>query len=165
MISIRQWSLSNIGVTTFGDDVFTEKVKNKQKPTTFNQPVSERTYPSEAVLRSVFLISPFYEPTPGSGVLLHGHGDARAQNDAFRCICKLLHSVLLTSLPFIFYHTIEHEYIWSQINSQATTGFTSCHNDKNNRVYLGCSSLCCFQNRRKSMTLALTINLLNSIKN
>lgn len=78
----------------------------------------------------------FYGPTPGSGVLLHGHGVTRAQNDAFRCICKTL--AFCPRLIYVFFFTIR-PYNMNKYEVRLTamgwwakrpTAFISCHNDK-----------------------------------
>lgn len=98
-----------------------------------NQHISERTYPSEAVLQSLFLISPF----------LRTHTRKRcpltrlrhSTNDAFRYICKTPLFCPLGLFTIFSYQTIQYEHRLNQTDTQKlvakrTMAFTSCHNNK-----------------------------------
>lgn len=107
----------------------------------------------------------FYGPTPGSGVLLHGHGIARSQNDAFRVhlknsfFCSLDLFASFSIRPYNM-NTYEDRLTARRWWAKRMTFFflINCHNDQI-IVYTPVVHTSSFQNRRKGMTLAVTIHI------
>lgn len=143
----------NIDVTIFGDDVLSEEKSNKNKM--LNQYISERTYPSEAVLWSLFLISPFLRTHTRKRCPL-----TRVRRSASTEWCFQVHlqksfflsSWLIYHFSPIRLHTMNtYKVRWTARGwwAKRTTAFTSCHNDKIILYTLVVHHCPFFQNRRK----------------